>query len=108
MQDGEISIKHSKDDRFYCDIDLKLKDYGELNLRLTLYDKNQLNIYIKSDSDEFKQIIKEAIPELRRALVDVQITPRDIRVLSKSKEIDSKSVYDEIARDLDIGFEVRG
>jgi len=108
MQDGEISMKHSKDDKFYCDIDLKLKDYGELNLRLTLYDKNQLNINIHSDNDEFKEIMKEAIPELRKALIDVSITPREIRLHEKTKKQATISVYDEISQDLDAGFEVIG
>ena len=108
MQDGEVSIKHSKDDKFYCDIELTLKDYGDLNVRLTLYDKNQLNINIHADSDEFKEIMKEAIAELRTALIDIQITPREIRIHEKNKENKTTSVYNEIAQDLDIGFEVRG
>jgi len=108
MQDGEVSIKHSKDDKFYCDIELKLKDYGELNVRLALYDKNQLNINIYADSNEFKEIMKEAIPELRAALIDIQITPREIRIHEKNQKSTSTSVYNEIAQDLEMGFEVRG
>jgi len=108
MQDGEVSIKHSKDDKFYCDIELKLKDYGDLNVRLTLYDKNQLNINIHAQSDEFKEIMKEAIPELRSALIDMQITPREIRIHEKNQKSTSTSVYNEIAQDLEMGFEVRG
>ena len=108
MKDGELSIKHSKDDKFYCDIELKLRDYGELNVRLTLYDKNQLNINIHADSEEFKEIMKEAIPELRKSLIDIQITPREIRLHEKNKEQTPTSVYNEIAKDLEIGFEVRG
>ena len=108
MQDGEVSIKHSKDDKFYCDIELKLKDYGELNVRLTLYDKNQLNINIHADSDDFKEIMKEAIPELRAALIDIQITPREIRIHEKNTKNTTTSVYNEIAQDLEMGFEVRG
>jgi len=108
MQDGEVSIKHSKDDKFYCDIELKLKEYGELNVRLTLYDKNQLNINIHSDNEKFQEIMKEAIPELRAALIDIQITPREIRLHEKRKKQTPTSVYNEIAQDLEMGFEVRG
>jgi len=108
MQDGDITIKKSKEDKFYCDIDLKLKDYGELNIRLTLYDKNQLNIRINSDNKEFKDIIQENIPSLRTALIDVNITPREIRLLNITKKSPTVSVYDEISRDIDIGFEVIG
>jgi len=106
MQDGEITIKHSANDKFYCDIDLKLKDYGELNIRLALYDKNQLNIQINSDNEEFKEIIKENIPSLRSALIDVQITPREIRLLNKTKA--APMSYGDDLKHLDIGFEVKG
>jgi len=105
MQDGNITIKHSTNDKFYCDIDLKLKEYGELKLRLTLYDKNQLNIHIDSDNDEFKDIIKENIPSLRKALIDTQITPREIRFFNKSKN--TMTAYDSDLGHLDMGFEIK-
>ncbi|MCK4875707.1 MAG: flagellar hook-length control protein FliK, partial [Sulfurimonas sp.] len=105
MQEGNITIKKAQDDRFYCDIDLKLKEYGELKLRLVMYEKNQLNIHINSDNDEFKNIIKENIPSLRKALIDIQITPREIRFLNNTKN--STITYDSDIRDLDVGFEVK-
>jgi hypothetical protein len=105
MEDGNITIKNSKDDKFYCDIELKLKEYGELKLRLTLYEKNQLNIHINSDNDEFKDIIKENIPTLRKALIDSQITPREIRFINMSKN--GAVPYESDSKHLDIGFEVK-
>jgi len=106
MQDGEITIQHAKDDKFYCDIDLKLKDFGELHLRLALYEKNQLNIHINSNNTEFKNIIKENIPLLRKALIDIQITPREIRLFNKTNA--STSPYSDNSKHLEIGFEVMG
>lgn len=105
MQEGNITIKHYEKDKFYCDIDLKLKDYGELKLRLILYDKNQLNLLIDSDNEEFKSLIKENIPMLRKALIDSNITPREIRFFNKSKT--ENTSYETEAADLDIGFEVK-
>ena len=105
MQEGNITIKHSTNDKFYCDIDLKLKEYGELNLRLALYDKNQLNIHINSDNEQFKEIIKENIPSLRKALIDIQITPREIRLFNRSKN--TATAYENDSGHLDIGFEIK-
>jgi len=105
MQDGNISIKQAQKGKFYCDIDLKLKEYGELRLRLALYDKNQLNIHINSESDELKSIIKENLPILRKSLVDSQITPREIRFFNKSKS--NRAAYESNPNNLDIGFEVK-
>lgn len=106
LQDGNIEMKKSDDEKFYCDIDLKLKDYGELNLRLTLYEKNQLNIHIYSSNEDFKKIMQESIPSLRSALIDTQITPREIRFFEpKSKK--TSSPYGVIDDELHMGFEVK-
>ncbi|WP_321778087.1 flagellar hook-length control protein FliK [Sulfurimonas sp.] len=55
LEEGSLNIKRDEDDRFYCDIELKLKEYGELSLRLVLYEKNQINIKIHSDNIEFQK-----------------------------------------------------
>ena len=101
-----MEFKKTDDDKFYCDIDLKLKEYGELKLKLTLYDKNQLNLHIYSSNEEFKEIIKENIPILRSALIEVQITPREIRIFEPNKKI-SASSYENQSDNLQMGFEVK-
>ncbi len=106
LEEGHIELKKDKENKFYCDIDLKLKEYGELNLKLTLYDKNQLNIHIYSNSSEFKEIIKENIPSLRSSLIESQITPREIRLFDSDKKAKT-SPYENNAHPIDIGFEVK-
>ena len=104
FEEGNINIKKDKDDKFYCDIDLKLKEYGELKLKLTLYEKNQINIHIYSNNSEFKEIVKENIPLLRSALIESQITPREIRLFEAVKK---SSPYENQNSDIQLGFEVK-
>ena len=106
LQEGHIELKQDKEKRFYCDIDLKLKEYGELNLKLTLYDENQLNIHIYSDSSELKEMIKENISSLRSALIENQITPREIRLFESIKKSEP-SPYDSSEKPIDLGFEAK-
>ncbi len=106
LEEGGITLKQTTDDKFYCDIDLKLKDYGELKLRLALYDENQLNIHVYSDNKKFSALIKENIPSLRSALIDSEITPREIRILNASKK-SSASPYESHSSTLNMGFEVK-
>ncbi len=106
LQEGHIELKKDKENRFYCDIDLKLKEYGELNLKLTLYDENQLNIQIYSDSSDLKELIKENISSLRSALIESQITPREIRLFDSVKKADI-SPYENSDKPIDLGFEVK-
>jgi len=106
LQEGHIELKQDKENRFYCDIDLKLKEYGELNLKLTLYNENQLNIHIYSDNSELKELIKENISSLRSALIESKITPREIRLFESSKT-NEPSPYDNSDKPIDLGFEVK-
>ncbi|MFT5662430.1 MAG: hypothetical protein ACI9TV_003081 [Sulfurimonas sp.] len=107
MEEGNIEMKKSDDDKFYCDIYLKLKDYGEVNLKLTLYEKNQLNLHIYSLNEEFKSVIQDNIPMLRSALIDAQITPREIRVYEPKISKVSTSPYQQQEKSIYMGFEVK-
>jgi hypothetical protein len=108
LQEGQMQIKKAKDDKFYCDIELKLKEYGELNVRVVLYDKNQLNLQIHSDNGKFKELIQENISSLRSALIGLNITPREIRIMDMKKAQVKKSGYDDsFSTNLDMGFEVK-
>lgn len=106
LEEGNINIKKDKNSTFYCDIDLKLKEYGELKLKLALYEDNQINVHIYSQNAEFKEIIKENIASLRSALIESQITPREIRIFDTPK-VGSASAYASPQREIDMGFEVK-
>ena len=107
LEDGNIEMKKDDDDKFYCDIHLQLREYGAVNIKLTLYEKNQLNLHIYSSHEEFKGIMKEAIPSLRSALIDEQITPREIRIFDAPNTTNS-SPYTNQDEHIHIGFEVKG
>ncbi len=106
LEEGNINIKKDKNSAFYCDIDLKLKEYGELKLKLALYEENQINIHIYSQNKEFKEIVKQNIASLRSALIEAQITPREIRVLDAPTTAPS-SAYENSEAKIDMGFEVK-
>ncbi len=106
LQEGNITINRDKNSAFYCDIDLTLKEHGALKLKLTLYDENQINIHIYSDSIALKERVKENIASLRAALIEGQITPREIRIFDATKK-NPLLAYGSEQRDIDMGFEVK-
>lgn len=106
LENGNIEMKKDDNDKFYCDIHLQLKEYGAVNIKLTLYEKNQLNLHIYSANEDFKGIIKEAIPGLRSALISEQITPREIRILDIPTSTNN-SPYIDKDEPIYIGFEVK-
>jgi hypothetical protein len=105
MQEGSIEMKKA-DEKFYCDIDLKLKEYGELKFKLALYEKNQLNLHIYTSSKDFQNIVKENLPMLRSAIIDVNVTPREIRIF-EPKETNATLAYNNPSGSLKSGFEVK-
>jgi len=102
LEDGKLSIKNNKDGRFFTDIELTLKEYGTLKLRLGLFEKNQLNINITTESPQLKEQLKENLPELKKQLFSVGIQPKDIRFLD-----DKMSGYDTLNATLNVGFEAK-
>lgn len=105
LEGGNIDVKRDKD-KFYCDIELQLKNYGEIGLKLMLFEKNQINIHLYSKSQELKDLFQEHLGLLRAGLISTQIIPREIRfhdTLQKQKDVP----YQE-DDDFAMGFEVKG
>ena len=102
MKEGKLTIKQSKNDSFFTDIELKLKDYGEIKIRLGMFETNQLNINITTQSSEFKTILQRNLPQLRQQLSSVGIVAKDIRFMDEKK-----SAYGNSSSELALGFEVK-
>jgi gas vesicle protein len=106
LEDGKIEIKKTKNDKFFCDINLTLKEYGEVNLKLALYEKNNINIHIYAKNDDFKDLVRENIKELRSNLIGIDIVPREIRVFQPREKLINKP-YGSIDDNLQMGFEIK-
>jgi len=104
LEDGNISLKKAKDNKFFTDIELQLKEYGSLKLRLGMFESNQLNINISAENSEFKEILKSNLPMLRQQLHSVGIMTNEIRFLDDTK---TASSYDTHLSELAVGFEVK-
>ncbi len=108
LEDGKIELKQIKEDKFFCNIDLKLKDFGDINLKLVLYDENQINLQVYSKSDDFRSLVKDNIAQLRSSLIEINITPREIRVFDfKEDKKVMPSAYSTIDDNLKMGFEIK-
>ncbi len=104
LEDGNITLKSAKEDRFFCDIELQLKEYGELKLRLGMFEKNQLNINITTQSEKLKTLMQENMQQLKKQLLDAGVFPRDIRFINDTHVT---TPYEENLENLQMGFEVK-
>lgn len=106
LQEGSLSFKKTKDKKFYCEINLKLKEYGELNLMMALYEGNQLEIQAHTEKTELKAIIHDNIGELRSLLIQSGLTPRSIRVFEAAETKTPLVETYGSSEGSDMGFEV--
>jgi len=86
LDDGSISMKKIDEEKFYCEINLSLKEFGQTQLLLSLYDKNKLDLTIYASKDSFKQSIRENSIKLKQALNSVDLIPVNIKIIDLKKE----------------------
>ncbi len=86
LEDGSIEMKKKDEEKFYCQINLTLKEYGRVDLMLSLYDKNKLNLTIYTQKEEFKTEIRENMQKLKIALNNASLIPVNIKLLDLKEE----------------------
>lgn len=90
LEDGNISMKKTDEEKFYCQINLTLKDFGKVDLMLALYDKNKLDLTIYAQREHFKTALQENMQKLKVALNSVRLIPVNIKLLDLKEENESK------------------
>ena len=112
LEDGTINMKKVDEDKFYCQINLTLKDFGKVDLMLSLYDKNKLDLNIHAQREHFKTVVKDNLQNLKKSLNNVGLIPMNIKLLDleedKTEEIKKTEVYtNPYNQDLDSGLDIR-
>ena len=88
LEDGNISMKKTEEEKFYCQINLTLKDFGKVDLMLALYDKNKLDLTIYAQREHFKIALRDNMQQLKVALNSVDLIPVNIKLLDLKEEKD--------------------
>jgi len=108
LEDGSLSMKKLDEEKFYVEINLKLKEFGKINLLLVMYDKNHLDISIFAQKQMLKDEVSEHLQGLKKSLNSVGIIPGTIKLLDLKEENEKKeeeTVYNN-SNDQQIGFGV--
>lgn len=115
LEDGNIQMKKTEEEKFYCQINLTLKDFGKVDLMLGLYDKNKLDLTIYAQREHFKTVIRDNIQKLKQALNTVDLIPVNIKLLDMKEEEKEKSdsatkIYEKnnpYNQNFDLGIDIR-
>ncbi len=91
LDEGNISMKKTDEDKFYCQINLTLKDFGKVDLMLAMYDKNKIDLTIYAQREHFKTAIRDNMQSLKVALNSVDLIPVNIKLLDlKEEQVEKK------------------
>jgi len=92
LEDGAINMKKTDEEKFYCQINLTLKDFGKVDLMMALYDKNKIDLTIHAQREHFKMAVKDNLINLKKALNDVDLIPVNIKLLDLKEETEKTQV----------------
>lgn len=108
LEEGSLSFKKLDKEKFYCEIDITLKDYGRINMMLVLYDKNKLDLSMFNSNEKFKKLVKEHLQTLKKALNSIGLIPVNIRLLEqKTEEKNKEKEIFNLNHNIGFGVDIR-
>ncbi|WPD03117.1 flagellar hook-length control protein FliK [Arcobacter cryaerophilus gv. pseudocryaerophilus] len=90
LEDGTVEIKQKEEDKFFCQIKLTLKDFGKIDLMLSMYDENKLDMTIYAQREHFKVTLRDNLQKLKLALNEANIIPMNIKLLDMKEESETQ------------------
>lgn len=90
LEDGSVEIKQKDEDKFFCQIKLTLKDFGKIDLMLSMYDENKIDMTIYAQREHFKVALRDNLQKLKLALNEANIIPMNIKLLDMKEESETQ------------------
>lgn len=103
VEGGNIAFKQGKKDKFYAQIDLNFKKFGQINVMVGLIDKRYIDLSVATQTNDFKELILSNSSELKQAIskLGLIVSNFNIKTLSKVKLNDRFKKFGG----LDVGFD---
>lgn len=109
LEDGSIDVKKINDEKFFCKIDLTLKDLGEVDIHLYMFDKKNIDISFFIEKEDTKQLLRENATKLKQMLHKAEIPLQSFEIFSKKEENtnSSKKIDAFKGGDFNFGVDIR-
>ena len=103
VEGGNVAFKQGKKDKFYAQIDLNFKKFGQINVMVGLVDKRYIDLSVATQTNEFKELILSSSSELKQAIskLGLIVSNFNIKTLPKVKLNDRFKNFGG----LDVGFD---
>lgn len=103
VEGGNVAFKQGKKDKFYAQIDLNFKKFGQINVMVGLVDKRYIDLSVATQTNEFKELILGNSSELKQAIskLGLIVSNFNVKTLPKVKLNDRFKNFGG----LDVGFD---
>ena len=103
VEGGNVAFKQGKKDKFYAQIDLNFKKFGQINVMVGLVDKRYIDLSVATQTNEFKELILGNSSELKQAIskLGLIVSNFNIKTLPQVKLNDRFKNFGG----LDVGFD---
>ncbi len=103
LDEGQISIKKLKKKRYFCEINLKLKEYGQTDLLIMLFEDVNINISIFVQNQSFLARIRENLQILKQSINSVGLSVSNLYLYDSVKNKNIKKETKKYSNDQQIG-----
>ncbi len=102
LKEGQVSLKKLKENRFFCEINLKLKEYGKIDLMLMLFEDIHLNISVFAEKKEFIGLFQENLLELKQGINKLGLIPSTVQLKQRHEKEDKQNLTNLLGTGLNI------
>jgi len=86
LEGGQISLKKLKENRFFCEINLTLKEYGKIDLMIMLFEDIHVTISVFAEKKEFTALIQENLLTLKQGINKLGLIPSSVQLFDALKD----------------------
>ncbi|ERJ27227.1 flagellar hook-length control protein FliK [Campylobacter concisus] len=85
VEGGNVAFKQGKKDKFYAQIDLNFKKFGQINVMVGLVDKRYIDLSVATQTNEFKELILGNSSELKQAISGLGLIVSNFNIKTSPK-----------------------
>lgn len=105
VDSAKVAFKRGKKDKYYAQIDLNFKHYGQVNVMTTLSEKRYIDISMATQYDNFKLLIRDSQNELKEAIRSLGLMVSGFSIKTMPKNEIKKRFRD--FEGFEMGYDVR-
>jgi len=102
LQEGQVNLKKLKENHFFCEINIKLKEYGKIDIMLMLFEDIHINISVFAQKDEFLKLVQDNLMELKQGINKLGLIPSSVQLKKRDKDDELQNPLEQLGTSLNI------